>query len=122
MIVRTLWYHGNDNSYIVFNKFLSAWVKPKSIKVITQPSSGLPASFHLHRILHLVLHVDGPERVEPIWWENFDNYISELESARDYYWIEDTNGSRYWIYSITFHSGKKHAEESRVWFLHGLFA
>ena len=95
---------------------------PESIKVITEPNSGLPSLFHWRHVLRLVLHVDGPERVAPIWWENFDNYILGTEPTRDYYWVEDTNGSRYWIYRNTFHSAEKGTGSSRLWFLHGLFA
>jgi protein ImuB len=49
--------------------------------------------------------LDGPERVETGWWDDFD-------VKRDYFVARDAAGARLWIYRNRDGSG---------WFLHGMF-
>lgn len=68
-----------------------------------------PMNFRLNGQLHEIIKADGPKRIEKEWW------IEEGEH-RDYYVVEDKNGSRYWV----FRSG--HYEKGNAqWFLHGEF-
>jgi protein ImuB len=49
--------------------------------------------------------LDGPERIESGWWDDFD-------VRRDYFVARDESGARLWIYRSHDGSG---------WFLHGIF-
>ena len=48
---------------------------------------------------------------EQEWW------LSDGEH-RDYYYVEDEDGRRYWLYRL----GHYDADKSYGWFLHGYFA
>jgi protein ImuB len=65
-----------------------------------------PTCFHWQRRDHRIHRAEGPERIEPEWWQN-----EEME-VRDYWRIEDTGGQRFWLYRNT----------NQRWFLHGLFS
>jgi protein ImuB len=58
-----------------------------------------------------VKRADGPERITREWW-------LESGEARDYFKVEDEDGTRYWL----FRSGAYSAEKPAQWFLHGIFA
>jgi protein ImuB len=51
--------------------------------------------------------LDGPERVETGWWDDFD-------VQRDYFVARDGSGSKLWIFC--------NRSNDEGWFLHGLFA
>jgi len=51
--------------------------------------------------------LDGPERVETGWWDDFD-------VKRDYFVARDASGAKLWLFRER--SGRK------GWFLHGIFA
>ena len=53
---------------------------------------------------------DGPERIEQEWWLEQGRY-------RDYYCVEDENGSRYWLFRLGDYS-----DCEPQWFIHGFFA
>jgi protein ImuB len=55
-----------------------------------------------------VAKAEGPERIEPEWWRG------NHKAARDYFWIQDGAGRRFWIY--------RSRGGERRWYLHGLFA
>lgn len=59
---------------------------------------------------HQVKKADGPERIEREWWLDKGEH-------RDYYYVEDQDGQRYWL----FRSGHYSASHSQ-WFIHGFFA
>lgn len=62
--------------------------------------------FRWRNALHVVRHVEGPERIAMEWWR------SPAGPARDYFRVEDEEGRRFWLYR----EGVAH------WFLHGAFA
>lgn len=69
-----------------------------------------PVQFQYAGFIHRVVKADGPERIEPEWWQR--------EGAhRDYYYVEDEQGRRYWLYREG-HYGN----ETTKWYLHGFFA
>jgi protein ImuB len=70
-----------------------------------------PMNFRYKGKLHKITRADGPERIEPEWW------IQE-EQHRDYYYAEDEDGNRYWL----FREGHYNADKSYQWFIHGFFA
>jgi protein ImuB len=67
-----------------------------------------PACFRWRRSDYRVLRAEGPERIEPEWWR------SGSAEARDYFWVQDRAGRRFWIY--------RSRGAGAGWYLHGLFA
>jgi protein ImuB len=61
--------------------------------------------------VHKIVKADGPERMEQEWW------LQEGEH-RDYYYVEDEEGHRYWL----FREGHYEADKTAGWFLHGYCA
>jgi len=83
---------------------------PESIQV-TAPIPDYPPMLFRHRgKLHKVVKADGPERIEQEWW-------LQQGQHRDYYRVEDEEGSRYWIFRLGHYDDK-----TFQWFLHGFFA
>ena len=61
--------------------------------------------------LHKIIRADGPERIEQEWW-------LQQGQHRDYYYVEDENGQRFWL----FRSGHYDVAKTYGWYLHGFFA
>lgn len=96
------------------------YTRPRPIRLLHPPQAVTvsapipdypPMSFRYKNTLHKIMKADGPERIEPEWW------ISEGQH-RDYYYVEDERGKRYWI----FRAGHYDAAKTYQWFLHGFFA
>ncbi|MEP7254049.1 MAG: hypothetical protein ABI683_16760 [Ginsengibacter sp.] len=68
-------------------------------------------SFRHKGKLHKIIKADGPERIEQEWWLQDGQH-------RDYYYVEDEEGCRYWL----FRSGHYDAAKTYKWFIHGFFA
>jgi protein ImuB len=85
--------------------------KPEPVQVAAPVPDYPPILFRYKGFVHHIKKADGPERIEREWWMDEGPH-------RDYYYVEDEDGGRYWI----FRSG--HYEESRLpeWFIHGYFA
>lgn len=85
--------------------------RPEQIEVTAPIPDYPPMLFRYKEKVHHVKKADGPERIEREWW---------LESGqhRDYYYVEDQNGQRYWL----FRSGHYNGDGSNEWFIHGFFA
>jgi protein ImuB len=73
-----------------------------------------PASFRWRRSEHRVAAAEGPERIAPEWWRPPVDGKGADPATRDYYWLQDTEGRRYWVYRVP-------GAQPR-WYLHGLFA
>ncbi|MEX6687008.1 DNA polymerase Y family protein [Danxiaibacter flavus] len=84
--------------------------KPEPIQVTVPIPDYPPMNFEYKGKLHKVSKADGPERIEQEWWLQAGLY-------RDYYCVEDEDGSRYWL----FRSGSYDKHEPK-WFVHGFFA
>ena len=50
--------------------------------------------------------LDGPERIESGWWDDFD-------VTRDYFVARDDSGVKLWIF--------RERNDQKNWFLHGIF-
>jgi protein ImuB len=85
--------------------------KPELVEVTAPIPDYPPMLFRYRGKLHKIIKADGPERIEREWW---------LEDGphRDYYIVEDEEGSRYWL----FRSGHYGEDAHTRWFLHGFFA
>lgn len=83
---------------------------PEKIDVVAELPDHPPRLFVWRKRRHRVTKADGPERIHGEWW------VSESEATlqRDYYRVETTDGSRYWL----FRDGP--AEEGGSWWLHGV--
>lgn len=96
--------------------------RPEPIAVIAEVPEGPPQRFRWRRCLRRIVRAEGPERIAPEWWTCLENRDG---AARDYYRIEDEEGSRFWV----FREGKYGSEileggmhEGPQWYLHGFFA
>ncbi|RYG11288.1 MAG: DNA polymerase Y family protein, partial [Chitinophagaceae bacterium] len=85
--------------------------QPEPITVSAPIPDYPPMNFSYKGENHRIAKADGPERIEREWW---------LESGehRDYYYVEDENGKRYWLFRLGHYSEKS----STKWFIHGFFA
>ncbi len=83
---------------------------PEKITVSVPIPDYPPLSFTHKGQLHRVKKADGPERIACEWW-------LEQGRVRDYYYVEDEQGARYWL----FRSGL-YDEHTPEWYLHGYFA
>jgi protein ImuB len=82
--------------------------KPQPI-VVTAPIPDYPPMLFRHNnVLHKIIKADGPERIEQEWWVGTGRH-------RDYYYVEDEQGHRYWL----FRSGHYSPTENNRWYLHG---
>ena len=88
--------------------------RPEAIGVIYATPEGLPRRFVWRRVVHDVIHAEGPERIAPEWWRE-----RSTARLRDYYRVEDRAGRRYWIYREGLHGDGRGGDP--MWFLHGLF-
>ena len=84
---------------------------PEPIEVTAPIPDYPPMNFRHKGILHKIINADGPERIEQEWW------LKEGQH-RDYYYVEDEEGKRYWLFRL----GHYDADKSYGWFLHGYFA
>jgi protein ImuB len=84
--------------------------KPESIEVTAPIPDYPPMLFRYRGKLHKIKKADGPERIEQEWW-------LQQGQHRDYYYVEDEEGHRYWLFRLGHYSDK-----SYQWFIHGFFA
>jgi protein ImuB len=89
--------------------------RPEKIAVLYASPYGYPRQFRWRGGVHMVVRVEGPERIAPEWWRE-----KRGTRLRDYYRIEDSVGRRYWIYRQgILGDGRGGAPD---WFLQGLCA
>lgn len=84
---------------------------PEPIEVTAPIPDYPPMNFRHKGVLHKIDRADGPERIEQEWWIEEGNH-------RDYYYVEDEDGKRYWLYR----SGHYDENKTYGWYLHGYFA
>jgi protein ImuB len=84
---------------------------PERIEVAAPIPDYPPMLFRYKGKVHNIIKADGPERIEQEWW------IQEGEH-RDYFAVEDEEGSRYWL----FREGHYDDQGNARWWLHGIFA
>jgi len=84
---------------------------PEPIKVTAPIPDYPPMLFRYKEKIHKIVKADGPERIEQEWW-------LEEGRHRDYYYVEDEEGFRYWL----FRSGHYDGGKQDRWFLHGYCA
>jgi len=86
--------------------------RAEEAQVMALLPEGPPKRFRWRGMTHGVLHSEGPERIADEWWRN-----PEPKPDRDYYFVEDERGRRFWIYR----EGVSDESSAPRWFVHGLF-
>jgi protein ImuB len=105
----------------VFEEKITEWVvdRPRPIQLLATPEvievtapipDYPPMLFRYKKKLHKIIKADGPERIEQEWW-------LQQGQHRDYYTVEDEDGSRYWLFRLGHYT-----DDSYQWFIHGFFA
>jgi protein ImuB len=93
---------------------LRLFAQPEPVEAMAAVPDGPPLRFRFRRVLHKVLHAEGPERIAMEWWKH-----QEEKPTRDYFRVEDDEGRRFWLYR----DGLYHREtDSPRWYVHGMFA
>lgn len=103
-------------------KSMTPWtvVRPRPIHLLSTPEmidvtapipDYPPMLFRYKGKLHKIIKADGPERIEQEWW-------LQQGQHRDYYYVEDEEGSRYWLFRL----GHYDTGRTYQWFVHGFFA
>lgn len=87
--------------------------RPLPMMVLAEIPAGPPLRLRFDGRVHDVAHAEGPERIEPEWWQD-----PERRSGRDYYRVELVSGARLWIGRIA----ALRADRPPRWFLHGYLA
>ncbi|RKR84380.1 protein ImuB [Mucilaginibacter gracilis] len=85
--------------------------RPERIEVTALIPDYPPMLFIYKNKVHQIKKADGPERIEREWW-------IEAGEHRDYYYVEDQDGKRYWLFRLGHYSGNRPGQ----WFIHGFFA
>jgi len=83
---------------------------PEPIEVTAPIPDYPPMLFVYKNKIHKISRADGPERIEQEWW-------IQQGQHRDYYYVEDEEGCRYWIFRLGHYNDKTYQ-----WFIHGFFA
>ena len=109
------------NSLSTDEKPTTSWRinSPRPIQILPSPEPIIvtapipdypPMLFRYKGKLHKIVKADGPERIEQEWW-------LQRGEHRDYYYVEDEGGNRYWIFRLGHYTDKAYQ-----WFIHGFFA
>jgi len=88
---------------------LQLLARPECIEVTAPVPDYPPMNFRYKGKLHTIKKADGPERIEQEWW-------IEQGQHRDYYYVEDEEGCRYWLFRLGHYD-----DASYRWFVHGYF-
>jgi len=88
---------------------LQLLARPEYIEVTAPIPDYPPMNFRYKGKLHTIKKADGPERIEQEWW-------IEQGQHRDYYYVEDEEGCRYWLFRLGHYD-----DASYKWFIHGFF-
>jgi protein ImuB len=85
--------------------------RPEPATAIAEVPDGAPRKLTWRRKVRNITRSSGPERIAPEWWHG-----TEGERSRDYYWVEDSDGVRLWV----FRHGALGDEPNAAWYVHGL--
>lgn len=109
---------------------------PEAVTIMAEVPHGLPAAMVWRGQTYRLVLGQGPERLGGEWWRKEEQlnlvepdpekpkpYIPDLPQfdpgagTRDYYVVEDQNGSRFWVFRQGLYGGKNRPS----WYLHGFF-
>lgn len=86
------------------------FVRPEKIEAVAEVPDHPPRLFVWRNIRHRVARADGPERIHGEWWVS----TTETNLVRDYYRVETSDGTRYWLFRDA------PTSEGGSWWLHGV--
>ncbi|WP_250152257.1 Y-family DNA polymerase [Ancylobacter radicis] len=86
---------------------------PQPIEALAEVPDGPPLRFRWRRVLHEVVHAEGPERIAAEWWRREHD-----APTRDYYRVENSQGRRFWLFRVGLYDREPGPPR---WFVHGLF-
>ncbi|MFG1302229.1 DNA polymerase Y family protein [Xanthobacter sp. V3C-3] len=92
---------------------LTMFDPPQPIEAVAEVPDGPPLRFRWRRVLHEVVHAEGPERIAAEWWRQ-----GQAAPTRDYYRVENRQGRRFWLFRVGLYDREPAPPR---WFLHGLF-
>lgn len=105
---------------------------PEPIEVLASIPEGAPALIVWRRVRRRIVRAEGPERIAPAWWAAYVPRAPEagtgVARTRDYYFIEEAGGARYWVFRAGLYDRERDGEEADGdlpvraprWFMHGL--
>lgn len=91
---------------------LRLFERPEPIDALASTLDGPPLRFRWRHVLHVVVAYEGPERLAPQWWR-----AGEGATTRDYFFAQDAEGGRFWLFREGFYED---AAAAPRWFVHGL--
>jgi protein ImuB len=91
---------------------------PEPIEAISELPDGAPARFTWRRTQRRVARASGPERLAHEWWR--ESGVKPPQRPRDYYRLEDAEGSRFWVFREGLYA-RPEGEREPTWWMHGLF-
>lgn len=91
--------------------------RPQPIDVLTVAPDDPPFMFRWQGRTHRIRNAEGPERIAAEWWRKPWSE-NEIDRVRDYYYVEDETGARFWLFRTGFYGCVRPTR----WWLHGLFA
>jgi protein ImuB len=103
--------------------WLREWPRPVRLlarpervdKVIAELPDHPPLRFSWRGETHRIRKADGPERIYGEWWK----HLSEADSVRDYFQVEDESGARFWLFRRG--DGLDPRTGDLSWYIHGVF-
>ncbi len=87
---------------------------PEPINILSAVPDSAPLRFRWRRVVHVVKHIEGPERIAMEWWRH-----QTPSPTRDYFRVEDEEGRRFWLYRDGIPERETPAPR---WFMQGVFA
>ena len=92
---------------------------PEAVEATSVLPDGPPLQFRWRGRLRRARRADGPERIAPEWWRAETR--GHAARARDYYRVEDEDGTRLWMFRDA-GDGAGGDDGAGRWFVHGIFA
>ena len=90
------------------------FARPEPVDATAELPDGPPAQFTWRHVRHVVVHVEGPERIAMEWWRD----AAGQALIRDYFRVESREGVRVWL----FHEWPIDPDLPLRWCVHGVFA
>jgi len=103
----TTWFNGDAPTRL--------FTPPRPIEALAGLPDHAPAAFTWRHRRHHIRRADGPERIYGEWWRR----DAEMTAIRDYYRVEDQDGSRFLLFRQG--DGVDHRTGGLSWFLQGIF-
>lgn len=95
-------------------------VPPEPVEVMAMLPDHPPAMFVWRGQRYRITQADGPERLHGEWWREAGHEADMPYAVRDYFQVETTSGSRYWLFRLG--DGEMPSTGPMRWYIHGAFA